>query len=176
MKKSLYGTRDAAQNWMDAYIKAMENMGFKRGAASPCAFWNARRELRVVVHGDDFTTLGHEEQLNWFNEEMRKHFECKHRGRIGPADDDEKEMRILNRIVTWTACGIQYEGDQRHVEIAMKELGLNEESREVGVPIAKDDDDIGSDVELDRSAAKQFRGIIARMNYLGQDRSQSSSQ
>ena len=23
LKKALYGTRDAAQNWMDAYIKAM---------------------------------------------------------------------------------------------------------------------------------------------------------
>ena len=89
------------------------------------------------MHGDDFTTLGHEEQLNWFKKEMEKRFECKHRGRIGPGDKDEKEMRILNRIVTWTDGGIQYEGDQRHVEIAMKELGLDEDSREVGVPILK---------------------------------------
>ena len=85
---------------------------------------------------------------------------------------DEKEMRTLNRIVTWTASGIQYEGDQRHVEIAMKELGLNEESREVGVPIIKEEEGKGSNIELDKSAAKQYRGIIARMNYLGQDRSQ----
>ena len=93
MQLSLYGTRDAAQNWMDAYIKAMEEIGFKRGAASPCAFWNARREIRVVVHGDDFTALGHEEQLNWYRKEMEKKFECKYRGRIGPAEGDEKEMR-----------------------------------------------------------------------------------
>ena len=26
LKKSLYGTRDAAPNWMDAYINAMENI------------------------------------------------------------------------------------------------------------------------------------------------------
>ena len=58
------------------------------------------------------------------------------------------------------------------MEIAMRELGLKEDSREVGVPIAKDDDDRGSNIELDKSAAKQYRGIIARMNYLGQDRSQ----
>ena len=125
LKKSLYGTRDAAQNWMDAYIKALEDMGFKRGISSPCAFWHKRREIRTVVHGDDFTALGHEEQLDWFRKEMQKKFECKFRGRIGPADDDEKEMRTLNRIVTWTTSGIQYEGDQRHVEIAMKELSLN---------------------------------------------------
>ena len=81
-------------------------------------------------------------------------------------------MRILNRIITWTDNGIQYEGDQRHVEIAMRELGLDEGSREVGVPIVKDEDDKESNIELDKSAAKQYRGIIARMNYLGQDRSQ----
>ena len=44
--------------WMDAYIKFMEGAGFQRGAASPCAFWNARREVRGMVHGDDFTMLG----------------------------------------------------------------------------------------------------------------------
>ena len=80
-------------------------------------------------------------------------------------------MRILNRIVTWTADGIQHERDQTHVETAMKELGLNDESREVGVPIVKDGDDRGSDVELDRSAEKQYRGIIARMKHPGLDRS-----
>ena len=35
-----------------------------------------------------------------------------------------------------------------------------------------DDDDRGWEIELDRSAAKQFRGIVAIINYLGQDRSQ----
>jgi hypothetical protein len=94
LKKSLYGTRDAAQNWMDAYTKAMEDMGFRRGAASPCAFWNARREIRTVVHGDDFTTLGHEEQLDWFKKEMEKRFECKHRGRIGPGRRRKRDENI----------------------------------------------------------------------------------
>ena len=35
LRKSLLGTRDATQSWMDAYNIAMEDMGFKRGAASP---------------------------------------------------------------------------------------------------------------------------------------------
>ena len=40
------------------------------------------------------------------------------------------------------------------------------------MPIVKEDGDRGSNIELDKSAARQYRGIIARMNYLGQDRSQ----
>ena len=73
-------------------------------------------------------------------------------------------MRMLSRIVTWTASGIQYKGDQRHLEIAMRELPLNKESREVGV---REEDSRGSETELDRSSARQYRGIIARMNCLG---------
>ena len=57
---------------------------------------------------------------------MKKKCELKHRGRSGSADDDETELRILNRMLTWIASGIQNEGDRRHVETSMTELGLND--------------------------------------------------
>ena len=38
LKKAIYGTRDAAQNWEYEYVEQFENMGFKRGMATPCAF------------------------------------------------------------------------------------------------------------------------------------------
>ena len=60
----------------------------------------------------------------------------------------------------------------RDVEIEMKELSLNDESREVGAPIVKEEDKRGSEKALDRNSARQYRGIIARVNHLGQDRSQ----
>ena len=53
----------------------------------------------------------------------------------------------------------------------MKAMGLHEDSREVGLSIANDDDEGGSESEPDRSAAKQYRGVVARMKYLGKDRS-----
>ena len=48
---------------------------------------------------------------------------------------------------------------------------MNEEPGDVGVPMVKEDKDKESEVELDRSAARQYRGITARMNYLGWHRS-----
>ena len=60
LNKAMYGTRDAAQNWEMAYAEFMEDIGFVRGILSPCVFYHAERELRVVVHGDDFTILGWE--------------------------------------------------------------------------------------------------------------------
>ena len=64
--KSLYGTRDAAQNWEEEYIGFMNDIGFDSGKASPCLFHHADREIRAVVHGDDFTLLGHRDDLDWF--------------------------------------------------------------------------------------------------------------
>ena len=112
--KAMYGTRDAAQNWEYAYVEALEAMGFTKGKATPCAFYMKERNLRLVVHGDDFTILGMEEDLDWFRRKISEVFEVKFRGRLGPAEGDDKCIRILNRVVEWTSGGIEYEADQRH--------------------------------------------------------------
>ena len=52
---SLYGTRDAATNWEAHYTRLLLEAGFVQGLASPCIFYNKVRDIRVVVHGDDFT-------------------------------------------------------------------------------------------------------------------------
>ena len=71
----MYGTRDAAQNWEIAYAEFMEEIGFTRGVVSPCVFWHPERELRVVAHGDDFTSLGWEWELDWFKTRINERFE-----------------------------------------------------------------------------------------------------
>ena len=135
--KSLPGTRDAAQNWEEEYMTIMKNLEFTPGKISPCTFWHARRDIRVVVHGDDFTVLAEETQLDWFRREISKRFDAKFRGRIGPDIGDDKSIRILNRIVTWTTEGIRYEADQRHGEIIMKQLGLESGAKAVTTPGVK---------------------------------------
>ena len=57
LKKSIYVTRDAAQNWGQCLTQFMTGAGFKSGQSSPCVFWNKDRTLRFVVHGDDFAIL-----------------------------------------------------------------------------------------------------------------------
>ncbi len=37
-------------------------------------------------------------------------------------------VRILNRIVTVTSGGLDYEADQRHAEILMKDMGIDQGS------------------------------------------------
>ena len=74
----------------------------QEGCGNPCIFWHSGRALRVVVHGDDFTALGHKDELEWLVEEMEVHFELKVKAKLGPAPGDDKAVRILNRVVEWS--------------------------------------------------------------------------
>ena len=72
LQLSLYGTRDAAQNWAAEYMSPLKSLGFKVGRASPCNFVHEKRGIALTVHGDDFTIIGDEVQLQWIGDSMRK--------------------------------------------------------------------------------------------------------
>ena len=62
-KRSLYGTRDAPLNWELTIRKIMMKLGFTQGKSNPCIYYHQKRDLRTVVHGDDFTTAGSYENI-----------------------------------------------------------------------------------------------------------------
>ena len=170
LDKAMYGTRDAAQNWEHEYTEFLEEAGFTKGIASSCAFYHPEQRIRVVIHGDDFTVLGHAGALDWFRIKIAGRYEVKFRGRLGPDTEDDKAIRLLNRIIQWTDEGILYEADQRHAEIIIRELGLHNSVKTVMTPGTKVDEGPEDERELDGSQATMFRAMVARANYLAQDR------
>eukprot|EP00975_Prorocentrum_lima_P047230 9876604-Prorocentrum_lima.AAC.1 len=62
--RSLYGTRAAPARWEALYTSVLESFGFVRGKASACCFYNAKIDVRCVVHGDDFTFTGYDSDLD----------------------------------------------------------------------------------------------------------------
>eukprot|EP00969_Alexandrium_andersonii_P346357 15311064-Alexandrium_andersonii.AAC.1 len=60
----MYGARDAAQNWGTCYRDVHLGMVFQAGKASTCVFYHPTRNVRVVIHGDDFTALGRDADLD----------------------------------------------------------------------------------------------------------------
>ena len=64
--RCMYGTKRAAMRWEDTYTQALGRMGFAQVRASPCCFTHQTRDLRLVVHGDDFTILGCDADLDYF--------------------------------------------------------------------------------------------------------------
>jgi len=102
---------------------------------------------------------------------MQEIFEVKIRGRLGSSADDLKSIRILNRIMTWRDDCIEYESDQRHAEIIVKQMGL-QGANAVSTPGVKISGKPNPDMdkELESKQATMYRGLAARANYLSQDR------
>eukprot|EP00973_Karenia_brevis_P075775 10527776-Karenia_brevis.AAC.1 len=65
---------------------------------------------------------------------LKKTFIVKCRGKLGRSSDCIREIRALNRVLRDVpACGtepecMEYEGDQRHIEILEKQLGFRDNS------------------------------------------------
>ena len=72
LRLSMYGTRDAAQNWYKEYPQQLTQVGFIQGAASPCTFYHPIHNIRTYVHGDDYVSTGLPKALDWMKKGARK--------------------------------------------------------------------------------------------------------
>ena len=85
-------------------------------------------------------------------------------------------------MLRWETSGLVYEPDQRHAEVIIRELGL-ENAGSVLTPGTRAEHDVASapngvlGIPLEEESepmnpqdATRFRGLAARCNYLGQDR------
>eukprot|EP00969_Alexandrium_andersonii_P197372 8719721-Alexandrium_andersonii.AAC.1 len=91
---------------MSASLVGSEMCIRDRGRASTCVFFHNAWKVWVVIHGDDFAALGTDEALGWYMNGIQARVPTKVKGRLGPMREDMKEMRVLNRIVTWTDEGV----------------------------------------------------------------------
>ena len=121
----MYGCRDSGSIWEEVYSQALKDMGFVQGTGSPCCFFHPQWALACVVHGDDFTCLGTDDSLDLYESAMKRAFDIKLKGRLGHDKNDERDMRVLNRIVRVVDEGLLYEPDPRHVEYLLRDLGLS---------------------------------------------------
>ena len=178
---SLYGTRDAAKNWSQTYTAFLNQIGFTIGLGSTCNFSHQQRLLAMTVHGDDFTAAGSDQDLAWLRAQFEQKFEVKVQI-LGPGPGQKKEVRVLNRVIRWTDGGLEFEADQRHAEMVVRDLGL-ENAKAVATPGTREDQALGSVPEvsvaveieddsplLGAEEATLYRGVAARCNYLAQDR------
>ncbi|MDA8583967.1 hypothetical protein N9L68_07020 [bacterium] len=53
-----YGTRDAAINLQEEVAREMRKRGFRGGKHNLCLYCHEGRNLRTVLHGDDFASVG----------------------------------------------------------------------------------------------------------------------
>ena len=132
---SMYGTRDAASNWEEEYSDFMTTIGFKKGVACPCHFYNEKMDVRILVHGDDFFCTGTENQLRELVKLVLNKYEAKYE-LIGPAKHLESSTKVIGRHVTFTREGLEIEVDQKYVIESLESYGLLD-SNPVVSPAAK---------------------------------------
>ena len=138
LRHSMYGTRDAAQNWYEEYSGELKEMGFTQGKASPCVFHHAPRGIPTYVHGDDYVSTGQPHQLQWMKIELEKIYQAKTQ-LLGPDSCHQQEIKTLNRIVQWKGeSGIIYEADPRHAELIIEQLQLAE-AKSATIPGTKEE-------------------------------------
>ena len=123
LRYSLYGTRDAAQNWEEELAWTPSILGLARGSACPCV-WRGRikgEDVVATVHGDDITIGGQRTAEESLIKMLSKKYEIRKQV-LGGDPDLEKSWRIVNRVIDWDRDGITVEADQRHVKEKMKGL------------------------------------------------------
>ena len=169
--RHMYGTRGAADGWQEECSTLLVSLGFKQGDASPNVFRHPTRLITTSVHGDDFTSSGPANALDWLEAAVAEHYEITISPRMGPGPQDAKEGRVLNRIIRWLDHSIEYECDPRQIERLVAECGL-EGAKAVATPGVKATfQELHEDsAELPGHLTTAFRGAAARGNYLAADR------
>ena len=61
----MYGTQDASSVWQETYTELLEQNGITHGHAWPAVFCSKSRDIKLLVHGDDFLVLGDEDAQNF---------------------------------------------------------------------------------------------------------------
>lgn len=158
LQMSLYGTRDAAMNWQEEVARQMRAWGFRRGSYNPCLYFHKGWNVKTLVNGDDFVSVGRREDVAKFAALLEKRFGVMQSviGRGG--GDEQREGRILNRVVRVTEQGWEYEPDQRHAELIVEMLILKDAN---AVSTPGEDEKRWEEEEnqevLDEEKARRFR-------------------
>jgi hypothetical protein len=178
LKFWLYGMRPAARAWEEEYVKKLASQGYRQGRSVPTVFYHELRDVSGAVHGDDFTFLGSDDDLDEIEALLKSWFDLKVRGRLGPDDSDDKEIVILGRTLTWTPEGIWIRADDKHSLAIKKYCEVDQSSKGLVSPGKKIDNDDITDPKFNKEAEPitdkkritEFRGMAAIANYLSQDR------
>ena len=121
VKKSMRGTRDAASNWERDWQEHVKNWGFQLGLRSKNLFHHKEDRVSGLTHGDDFVLTGPTKKLMEFERKMTNVY-CIKANIIGCGSP--KSIKTLNRRLHSRKRGIVYQHDPRHVDVLVKDLGL----------------------------------------------------
>ena len=125
------------------------------------------------------TIVKHSTEISNANRKLQESFLIKRVGQLGPDKDDMRDIRVLNRCITWDTDGLRYQADPRHAEILARDMDIPKTRRAPTTPgakvsasgaatVVKEEEE--EDELLGVEDASRYRSWAARANYLAQDR------
>ena len=118
----MYGTRAAAHDQLAEVTRTMKDLGFQQGQASLCVFWHRQRDIKALVHGDDFVSSGERAELGWSCKGPKKKSETDDHGGTGRRRGQGGESVEPNREMA-PEKDITYEADPRHADKIIRDTG-----------------------------------------------------
>ncbi len=136
-------------------------------------FWNVDTGLEMIVHVDDLLVTGEEKEIKRLEARLMSKYELKSKV-IGPGAHQEKEGENLGMRIRFEEGGLSISADSKHGEVLLKDNGM-EQCRGATVPYVteKGGVEVLSQKErelMNSSDARGYRGSVARVVYLAQDR------
>ena len=107
----------------------IRELGFRQGTSFPNIFYHPERGIFTNVHGDDFTSAGPADQLDWFEASVAKQYEITSKPRPGPGEHDAKSGIVLNRVIRWCEESLEFEADPSKSSASSPSAGWMAQSR-----------------------------------------------
>ena len=158
--------KSAASNWERDWQENIKKWRFQLGLSSKNLFHHKEHQVSGLTHGDDFVITGPTKRLMEFNKEMKKVYPTQEK--IISFGSPES-IKTLNRRLHWGKEGIVNQHDPRHVDVLVKELGL-ENGNTVQTPAAPMAAEEEESELLDQVQYHRYRSQVARCLFLSQDR------
>ena len=129
-------------------------------------FHHKGNQVSGLTHGDDFVLTGPAKRLKEFEKEMKSVYPFKAKI-IGFGSLES--IKTLSRRLHWGEEGIVYQHDPRHVDVLVRELGL-ENGNTVQTPAAPNAAEEEKSEPLSQTQHHKYRSQVARCLFLSQDR------
>ena len=141
LQRAMYGTRDAAAARGREWTRTLNSVGFESGVSNPALLHCKKLDAFMVVHGDDFITLGDSEALSEVERVMSSQYTIKVRAVL------------------------------RGAELIVKSLNLERGKGVTTPSVKKRLEDVlTTSPQLDALQTRQYRSLVMRAAYLSQDR------
>ena len=98
LKLCFYGSRDSAKGWREALRAHLDSIVFASGKGHPSIFCHHERQIKTLVHGDDYVSSGTVEAMSWLEVELEKAYEIKTQ-KLSNADGYKAEGKVFNGVI-----------------------------------------------------------------------------